>query len=128
MSSPEPLHSDRYRTPAFQVMNPVIAVFFIIWGIWTASGVAVLVGIAIGLLVWFTRHTRYDIFADQLVVHYGRPRQRIVPFADIEDVFLINLPMGGQGLLVRKKQGRGLLIRPRAAEQFFNELKGSLPQ
>ncbi|MFH1140280.1 MAG: PH domain-containing protein [Chloroflexota bacterium] len=90
------------------------------------------VAMGIGLLayVWFTRHARYEIFQDRLVIYYGTPRIKSVPLSDIGEVRLIKASLGGQDLLVRRKGGGVLVIRPRDAERFaaaLGEARGVSP-
>ena len=113
------IHSDRPRTYPLQLMSPVIAGVLVVMGLMSGDPVPVALGGGLGLFVYFTRHARYTILHDSLVIHYGRPRQKTLPLADIEDV---QLALRGQGLFVRQKRGVGLLIRPTDPELFLERL------
>ena len=76
-------------------------------------------GAGVWLFIWFTRPTRYEVFRDSLVINYGKPRRKSLPFTEIEEVLLIRLPLGGQSLFLRRKQGWGMVIRPAEPERFL---------
>jgi len=104
------------------LLSPVLAWVLVIVGVLQFDLYTMALGVGLGLYVWLTRHTRYEIFSDRLVIYYGRPRRKVVFLVDIEDVQMVRVPMGGQGLYLRKKQGWGMVIRPRDVEGFAARL------
>ena len=80
----------------------------------------VVIAVAMGVFIWFTRHTRYDLYSNALVIRYGTPRQRAVPISEIEQVVTV---LGGKGLFVKRKGSGGLLIRPQDIETFKSRLE-----
>ncbi len=107
-----------------------MAAAMVVLGIINPDVVTVAMGAGLLGYVWFTRHAKYEVYQDRLVIYYGTPRIRSVPLADIAEVRLIRAPMGGQDLLVTRK-GRGVMvIRPRDAEGFaaaLGEARGVPP-
>lgn len=101
-----------------QFLSPVLATAMVVLGAINLDQWSVVMGIGLLAYVWFTRHTRYEIFQDRLVIYYGTPRIRSVPLSGIAEVRLIRAPMGGQDLLVARKGGGVMVIRPRDAEVF----------
>ena len=118
MSTSEPTLSDRSRGSPFHLLSPAIAGALVIMGLLQFEPYTIFMGVGLGLFVWLTRHARYEIFHDRLVVRFAGPRQKILPLAEIEQVELVKIPMGGQGLFVRRKSGLGMVIQPTNPEQF----------
>ncbi|MSQ22782.1 MAG: hypothetical protein EXR53_05700 [Dehalococcoidia bacterium] len=130
MTSPQPLHTDKSRNSMIQLLSPALAAVMVVLGIINPDVVTVTMGVGLLAYVWFTRHARYEIFQDRLIIYYGTPRIKNVLLADIAEVRLIKAPIGGQDLVVTRK-GRGVLvIRPRDAEAFaaaLGEARGVSP-
>ena len=124
----QPTHSDRYKGSALQILSPAIAVVMMVMGVLSGDPFTVLLGTGLALFVWLTRHSRYDIFPDRLVIRYSGPRQKTVFLQDIEGVQVVGIPMGGQGLYIRKKGGLGMVIRPSDKESFSEGLESALRQ
>jgi len=82
----------------------------------------VAMGAGLGLYIWLTRHARYDVFADRLVVSYVGPRHKTIPLGDIEEVRAVRFPLGGQGVFLRRKGAGGMVISPADSEQFAQQL------
>ncbi|MDO8749631.1 MAG: hypothetical protein Q7K03_00560 [Dehalococcoidia bacterium] len=101
-----------------QFLSPALAAAMVVLGAMQWDPLTVAMGAGLLVYVWFTRHTGYEIFQDRLVIRYGTPRIRSLPLTDIAEVRLIKAPLGGQDLLVRRKGGGVLVIRPRDAEGF----------
>jgi hypothetical protein len=74
---------------------------------------------------WFTTPSQYVLFADRLMIAYGRPRVRHVSFEQVGEVELISLPMGKR-LRVRLTTGRMLFIQPRDGEEFGRRFQTAL--
>jgi hypothetical protein len=87
-----------------------------------ADPVTVVMGAGLGLYIWLTRHSRYEVFPDRLVVSYMGPRRKTVPLADIEEVQVGRFPLGGEGLMIRRKGGWRMVLTPSDPERFAQEL------
>lgn len=118
MESSQPTLSDRYRGSPMHLLSPALAGVLVVVGVSQFDLFTMALGVGLGLYVWLTRHTRYEIFSDRLVIYYGGPRRKVVLLVDIEDVQVVKVPMGGQGLYLRRKRGWGVVIRPRDSEGF----------
>ena len=119
MVSPQPIHSDRHRGSTLHMLSPVIAVVLVATGLLAGDLVTLAFGVVLSLFLWLTRPRRYEVFRDSLVINYGTQRRKILPLAEIEEVHLIRFPLGGQGLLVRRRRGLGMVIRPTDPERFL---------
>ncbi len=117
------LHADKPRSSIMQLLSPVLAATITVIGLTQGDPLSVAMGGGLLAYVWFTRHTRYEVFEDRLVIRYGSPRMRSVMLADIGEVRLVNAPLGGQDLLVRKTGGGVLVIRPSNTEGFAEALR-----
>ena len=106
-----------------QIINPIIVAALFVLGIFGGDPIPIVLAIAMGLFIWFTRHSKYDIFSDRMIIHYGKPRQKIVPLNEIEQAHLV---LGGRGLFLKRKGSGGLLIRPRDPEAFKAHLDDAL--
>lgn len=122
MSTSQPIYSDKYRSSLFQLLSPVIAAFVVVSGIIQQDALAIVLGLALGVFVWFTTHTKYELYPDRFVIYYGMPRRRVVPLADIEDMQLVKAPLQARGLLIRKGASR-LLITPRDPDRMNTEIR-----
>lgn len=108
-----------------QFLSPGLAAAMVVLGIINPDVVTVAMGAGLLAYVWFTRHAKYEVYQDRLIIYYGAPRIRSVSLADIAEVRLVKAPLGGQDLLVVRK-GRGVMvIRPRDAEGFAAALEGA---
>ncbi len=106
-----------------QLLSPVLAAAMVVLGFFKGDPVSVAMGVGLLAYVWFTRHARYEIFQDRLVIRYGTPRSRSVQLSDIGEVRPVKAVMGGQDLVGAKKGGGILVIRPRDAEGFTAALE-----
>ena len=119
MLSDKEIYSDKPSTSLIQLINPIIVAGLFILGIYSGDPMPVIIAIGMAIFIWFTRHTRYNIYKNALVIYYGTPRHRAVPISDIEQVITV---LGGKGLFIKKKGSGGLLIRPQDIETFKSRL------
>ena len=126
MASPQPIHSDRYRGSSLQMLSPAIAVVLMVMGVLSGDPFTIVLGTGLALFVWLTRHARYEIFHDRLVIRFSGPRQKTVLLTEIETIQVVAIPLGGQGLYVRKKGGWGMVIRPSDLESFTAGMENAL--
>ncbi len=122
MESVPPLYTARPHRSPLHFLSPIIAGALVVSGALQLDPITVMMGAALSLYIWLTRHSRYDVFSDRLVVSYTGPRRRTIPLADIEDVRAVGFPLGGQGVFVRRKSGGGMVITPVDPEQFVQAL------
>ncbi len=122
MQSDTSIHTDKPSGSLINFVNMVIVVVLVVMGVVYGDPVPVVLGVAMGLFIWFTRHNKYEVYRDKLVIYYGQPRQRIIPLGNISDVQTV---LGGKGVFVRQKKGGGLLLRPGKVDEFQSQLEGA---
>ena len=85
----------------------------------------IIIGLAVAAYSWFTNPKQYLIYTDTLVVVYGRPRVRAIPFREISHVEMLSLPIGDR-LRVRLVSGRRVMLQARDSETFHDRLEEAL--
>ncbi len=123
MQQYQPLHADRHRS-AFN-LTLVLAIGVAVVGLITEEFTLVLIGLTVGAFSWFTTPAQYLIFEDHLDIAYGRPRVRHVSFRRVEQVDLIQFPLGTR-VRVSLRVGRPLLIQPMDGQEFQSRFQGAL--
>ena len=108
-----------------EFVSPAIALALVVLGLFQGDPVSAVMGAGLLAYVWFTRHMKYEIWLDQLVIYYGNPRRRSVPLADIDGVRPVRSSMGGQGLIITRKGGGALVLKPRDPAAFTAALEGA---
>ena len=104
----------------------IIAGFMVVQGFMGAGDIPILAGFGVAVFLAFTKHVRYDLYEDALVIRYWAPRKIIIPISEIVDVGSVRLPFGGPSVLVHRTRGRVLAIMPKDTETFMERLKASL--
>ena len=121
-----PVHTDTRRFSFFDPVLLFVAGILVLQGLMGNNGLAVLTGIAVVGFLAFTKHARYDLYADALVIRYWAPRKIIIPLSEIRDVGLVRLPFGGPSVLVHRRGGRVIAIMPKDPESFLAHMKAHL--
>ena len=125
MQEEQPIYSAQHARSFFQRINMAIVAAVVVFGILSVNFILVLLGIAIGLLYWFTTGQQYHVYADRLVITYGRPRILIIPFDSVQDVSIVKVPLSA-GVFVRRTNRPGVIIRPRGMEEFVGILSDAV--
>ena len=121
-----PVHSD---TPRFSIWDPTllfVAGMMLFQGLTGGGVLPILSGLGVGFYLWYTKHTRYDLFQDALVTRYRAPRTRVVPLNDVLSARFARMPLGGQALLIHRRRGGVLVITPKDPEGFLSHLEAGL--
>ena len=118
-----PVHTDKRRRSIWDMLLLVVAAFMIFEGLRTGDALPVLTGLGVGGFLFLTRHTRYELFQDALVIRFMAPRRIVIPLADVQDVRLVKMPLGGPALLVQRARGGGIAIMPADPEGFLARLQ-----
>ena len=121
-----PLHTDTRRFSFFDPLLLIVAGFMVFQGFTGGGEIPILTGFAVAGFLAFTKHQRYDLYPDTLVISYWAPRKIVIPLSDIRDVGSVRLPFGGPSLLLHRSRGRVLPIMPKDTEAFFVQLKASM--
>ena len=127
-----PTHTEQRRRSIWDTLLLVVAGLMIIQGfVPPFDPMPVLFGAGVGGFLAFTRHTRYELYQDALVIRFMAPRRIVVPLTEMQDVRMVKMPLGGSALLVQRASGGTLAIMPVDPEGFLARLKagpGADPQ
>ena len=121
-----PVHTDTRRFSFFDPILLFVAAILVIQGLAGAGGLPILTGFAVAAFLGFTKHSRYDLYTDALVIRYWAPRKIVVPLSEIRDVGLVRLPFGGPSVLLHRTRGRILPIMPKDPESFLAHIKANM--
>ena len=119
----DPIHWDNHRGSINVTL--ILALGVVVVGLFSSETQFVVIGLAVAAYTWFTSPKQYFIYSDSLVVVYGRPRVRAIPFTDISHVEMLSLPIGNR-LRVRLMNGRRVMLTARDSETFFDRLDEAL--
>ena len=118
-----PTHTEKRRRSIWDTLLLVVAGLMIIQGfIPPFDPMPVLFGGGVGAFLAFTRHTRYELYQDALVIRFMAPRKIVVPLAEMQDVRIMKMPLGGRALLVHRAARGALGIQPADPEWFLTPL------
>ena len=122
-SSQQPLHSDNHRVPMNLTM--IFAMGIAVIGMFSGAALLFFAGMGVAAYTWFTRPRRYLIYANSLVIDYGRPRIKVVSLSEISHVELLSLPIGDR-LRVVLLNGRRTMILAKDLDTFQEKLDQAL--
>ncbi|MFQ6027313.1 MAG: hypothetical protein ACE5Q6_07455 [Dehalococcoidia bacterium] len=119
----QPIHGDKHRIPG--IVTVVLGVGIAVWGLTgnflLVPGDLVVLGVGAALWTWLRTPRQYLVYADSLVIEYGRPRVRIIPFENISRLEMHTLAIPDR-LRVFLKNGRRIKLVLRNPETFYEEL------
>ena len=119
-----PTYTEKRRRSIWDTLLLVVAGLMIIQGfIPPFDPMPVLFGGGVGAFLAFTRHTRYELYQDALVIRFMAPRKIVVPLAEVQDVRIMKMPLGGRALLVQRADRGALVIMPADPEGFLTLLQ-----
>ena len=121
-----PVHTDTRKFNFFDPLLLIMAAIMVIQGLMIPNDIPILAGIGVMVFLAFTRHTRYALYGDALVIHYWAPRKIVIPLSEIRDVGSVRLPFTGASLIVHRTRGRVIAIMPKDPESFREHLKAGL--
>ncbi len=118
----QPLHWDEHRTKlnltiAFALVVAVIGIL--------GQPVLFVMGVGVAIYSWLTNPKQYLIYRDALVIIYGRPRVKAIPFQEISHLETLAMPMG-ERLRVRMVNGSRLLLMTKDLDTFRTKLDEAL--
>lgn len=124
VEQPEPIHSDQHRSR--WNITLIFALAVAVLGFTSTGGwVFILLGLAMAAFSWLTTPRAYFIYRDALVIAYGTPRTKAIPFAEISHLELLALPIG-ERLRLRLLSGRREMLIPRDNAVFQQHLERAL--
>ena len=121
-----PVHTDTRRFSFFDPVLLFVAGILVVQGLMGNNALAILTGFAVAGFLAFTKHSRYELYSDALVIRYWAPRKIIIPLSEIRDVGLVRLPFGGPSVILHRSKGRILPIMPKDPEGFLAHIKANL--
>ena len=119
----QPIHWDNDRTS--MNITLVLAMGIAVYGLVVAQFLMGLAGLAIAAYTWLTRPRRYLIYSTYLVIQYGMPRIKVIPFSEISHPEMLSLPIGDRLRLVLLN-GRRMMITARDLDTFREKLDAAL--
>lgn len=121
-----PSYVDRYRFAFTDLFTPVFCAWVLLQGLAGGGPLPILLGLAVVAFTLWKRHRRYDLYEDAFVVRYLVPRVLVVYLRDVESVQLVRQPMVGPVVLIQRKVGAKLVIRPNDSEEMVSRLNAVL--
>ena len=119
-----PIHWDQHASR--WNLTLIFGLVVVILGITTNLVLAAL-GLLMSAYSWFTTPRQYLLYRDRMVVVYGMPRTRVIPFAEISHVEILALPFG-ERLRLRMVSGSRMMLMMRDPGAFRNHLEDALAQ
>ena len=123
----QPIYWDKHRIPIN--LTVIFALFVAVYGLYSllqgASGVLLVAGLAVGIYSWFTNPRQYWIYPDALVVVYGKPRTRVIPFTNVSHVEM-RAQATPDRLRAALHRGRNLVLMVRDPDAFNEQLQKAL--
>jgi hypothetical protein len=138
----QPLYQAKHRIPVNLTL--ILALGVAAYGVFVAlrggeaageGGRLVLVGLLVAAILWFTSPRQYRIYSGSLVVVYGTPRVRVIPFQKISHLEMLRLMIGdrlrvrmAEPLAMRLFDRRRVILELRDPETFHNQLQAALDE
>lgn len=116
-------YTDRHRVSFGDLLIGGLVAWLLFMGVFSGDGFQLIIGLLFLGFLLFTRHRRYEISTTELVIRYLGPRQSIVPLTDIEAAETVRMPLSGGGVLIRRQDGRRVVLTPTDPERFLQELR-----
>ena len=82
-------------------------------------------GLAMAAYSWFTTPRQYLLYRDRMMIVYGMPRTRVIPFAEISHAEILALPFG-ERLRLRMVAGNRMMLMMRDPSAFMGHLEDAL--
>jgi len=103
----------------------IVALIVAVVGLISRNPLLAILGLGFAAYSWFTSPRQYLIYATSLVIVYGRPRIKVIPFSEISHTDPLNLPVG-ERLRVQLVSGRRFLLVARNPTEFRQRLDEAL--
>ena len=119
----QPLHWDKPKSKynLTLIFSLVVAVI----GLATGATFLLILGLIGAGMNWFTTAKQYMIYKNALVVMYGRPRVKVIPYPDISHLEMLVMPTGNR-LRVRLVSGKRLVVTVSDIDEFRARLDDAL--
>jgi hypothetical protein len=84
------------------------------------------VGVGVAVINWLTTPRRYEIYQDALVIAYGQPRVRVIPFGQISGSPEVLRLVIGDRLRLQLVNGKRVIFQTRDLQTFHDRLSEAL--
>jgi hypothetical protein len=118
----QPIHWDNHRS-SFN-LTLIFALIVAVIGV-LGQPPLLIIGLGVAAYSWLTSPKQYLIYKDRLVIIYGRPRVKPIPFAEISHLETVALPTG-ERLRLRMVNGRRLMVMAKDPDTFRARLDEAL--
>ncbi|MSQ07217.1 MAG: hypothetical protein EXR54_03725 [Dehalococcoidia bacterium] len=129
----QPLYQAKHRVPVN--LTFFLALIVVGLGIWKADPVLVLAGTGVAAFTWFANPRLYRVYPGALVVVYGSPRVRVIPFQKISHLDMLKLMIGDRlrvrlvdPLALRLFDRRRLILELKDPQTFHDQLQTALDE
>ncbi|MBM3941647.1 MAG: hypothetical protein FJ316_01735 [SAR202 cluster bacterium] len=135
----QPLYQARHRIPINITLFLALAV--VVLGIYeTARGVSgggmlIVVGLGVAMYTWLASPRQYLVYPNSLVIEYGTPRLRVIPFEDISHLDMLSLIIGdrlrvrlARPLASRLLDRKRIILELRDPQAFHDQLLAALEE
>ncbi len=123
----QPIYWDKHRIPIN--LTVIFALFVAVYGLYNllqgTGGVLLVAGLAVGIYSWLTNPRQYWIYPDALVVVYGKPRTRVIPFTNVSQVEM-RAQATPDRLRALLHRGRQVVLMVRDPDAFNEQLQKAL--
>jgi hypothetical protein len=129
----QPLYQAKHRIPVN--LTFFLALIVAALGIGRGDPVLVIAGLAVAAFTWFANPRQYRVYPSALMIVYGTPRVRVIPFQKISHLEMLRLMIGERlrvrlvdPLAMRLFDRRRLILELRDPETFHNQLQAALDE
>jgi hypothetical protein len=136
--SPEaqPLYQAKHRIPVNITLILALAVAVLgVIQLQQRGPMLIIAGLAVAAFSWFANPRLYRVYPTALVVVYGTPRVRVIPFQKISHLEMLRLMIGdrlrvrlAEPLALRLFDRRRLILELRDPETFHDQLQAALDE
>ena len=118
----QPIHWDNHRS-SFN-LTLIFALIVAVIGV-LGQPPLIIIGLGVAAYSWLTNPKQYLIYRDAVVIIYGRPRVKSIPFAEISHLETVALPTG-ERLRLRMVNGSRLMLMAKDPDTFRARLDEAL--
>jgi hypothetical protein len=120
------LHSDKYRSSLWDFALPIVAGFAIVQGLSGGGDLPLIIGVLAAFWSLYTRHSRYDLLAQALIIRYSFPRTTMVLLTDVHNVTVASQSYGAAALVLQRTGARSIVIKPADRATFLSHLNDAI--
>lgn len=129
-----PLYQAKHRIPVNVTL--ILALVVVVLALVRNQNTAmVILGLGVAAFSWFASPRQYRVYPGSLVVVYGTPRVRVIPFQNISHLDMLRLTIGDRlrvrlvdPLALRLLDRRRLVLELKDPEAFHNQLQTALDE